>query len=395
MNLHKMSASRIRGEAALSIYMLAMTLAGASAKAESPQINSVTFSGSAGNYTMTIQGTGFGSSTVSLPYTGDVSDFRLGDLAQLGHGEWGYTGDANVLTYQSWSTTKVVVAGFGGQPGDAISIALWNASSQHAGTWGGNVPSSSTPQITSVELSGTGVTAQMVVHGSGFGSAPPELSGGSYTGDLNFFQFIDFRAHCGASSSLFSAGFGDWGVFSSDTVTLVYESWADDQIVISGFSGTYASGCATYQSGDPVVMVVYNTADTDFAGPQTAWGGPAAASITIGVKDLTTGKQIVNKGTITAGDEFQVTVTSAPEFNCAGQFVVTALGATGGPPEVLVQTVPFIIGPASGGNSATGGVLTSNGVVGQENDWKISTSCNGSTMSSFTSANFEFLSAAP
>jgi hypothetical protein len=360
--------------------------------AQMPQITSVSFSGSAGNYSLTIQGTGFGSSTVSLPFTGDVSNFRIGDSVTFN--EWGYTGDADVLSYESWSNSKIVVSGFGGQPGDAITIALWNASSKQGASWGGKVPTTaSTPEITSVELSGTGQDVQIVVNGSGFGSAPTSMPDSS--ADLNFFRFTDFRAHCGSSSSLFEAGFNGWGVLSPDTVTLNYTSWMDTQIVIAGFGGTYGEGCATYQAGDPVAIVVYNTEDTSQTGLQTAWGGPAAASITISVKDLTTDKRITPGGTITAGDEFQVTVTSGPTFNCAGQFVVTALGAAGAAPSVLVQSLTFVIGPASGGNTATGGTLTSNGSTGHLNDWKISASCNGSTNRSFAFSNFEFFSAVP
>src|SRR5208282_6176972 len=108
--------------------------------AQTPQINSVQFSGAAGNYTLTLSGTNFGNPAVTLPHTGDVSNFRIGDNTELGHGEWGYTGDANGLTYSSWSNTAIVVSKFGGQPCDSITIALWNEASQAGGTWGGNVP---------------------------------------------------------------------------------------------------------------------------------------------------------------------------------------------------------------------------------------------------------------
>jgi hypothetical protein len=382
-----------------------MVFAVVSAQAQTPQINSVQFSGGPGNYTLTIQGTGFGTSTVgavrvvlprplhhhggragndealqgSLPFTGDVSNFRIGDGAQVGHGEWGYTGDANVLTYQSWTSTKVVVAGFGGQPGDALTIALWNAASQRGCTWGGNVPGTSAPQISSVELSGNGANLQIVVHGSGFGSAPPTMPPPGTAGDLNYFNFIDFRSHCGPSSSLFGAGFDGWGINPPDSVTLFYQSWSDDEIVISGFGGAYGQGCASSQAGDPITIVVYNSADMDDTGPQTAWGGPAAASIAISVQDLTTGKPIKNGSTITAGDQFQVTVTSAPEYNCAGQFVVTALGAPGRRQRYLFRPCHLLSAPPRGGNSATGGVLSSNGIPGHENDWKVGASCKRSS----------------
>jgi len=78
-------------------------------------------------------------------------------------------------------------------------------------------------------------------------------------------------------------------------------------------------------------------------------------TISITVQDVTTGQQISNGETVAAGDQFQATVTTTNNIDCAGQFVVTAVGAPGAPPEVLVQIVPFIIGPASGGDSVTGG----------------------------------------
>ena len=81
----------------ISTLFFTILLLAQSAWAQRPQINSVHFSGSPGNYTLTIKGSGSGSPVVSLPFTGDVSNFRIGDAAQVGHGEWGYTGDLNML----------------------------------------------------------------------------------------------------------------------------------------------------------------------------------------------------------------------------------------------------------------------------------------------------------
>ena len=67
---------------------------GAGAADSSPYISSVTVSGSPGAYTFSVAGTGFGPAPVHLPYAGDTPDFRIGDLAQLGDGEYGYSGDA-------------------------------------------------------------------------------------------------------------------------------------------------------------------------------------------------------------------------------------------------------------------------------------------------------------
>ena len=252
----------------------------------------------------------------------------------------------------------------------------------------------SPPQIIAVELTGTGANLQLTVNGTGFGAAPSNMPPLGTAADLNYFKLIDFRSHCGANSSLFEAGFGGWGG-SPDPVTLYYTAWSDDQIIIAGFGGRYGSGCATYQVGDPLVIIIYNSADANFTEAQTAWGGPAAASIAISVEDLTTGKNIVSGSTITAGDEFQVTVTGPPEYNCSGQFVVTAIGAPGYPPSVTVQVQPFRIGPAVGSNTGSGPPLTSNALPGFENDWKISASCNGASTKSFAFGSFEFLSAEP
>lgn len=123
--------------------------------------------------------------------------------------------------------------------------------------------------------------------------------------------------------------------------------------------------------------------------------GAGGTAIKITVADLTTGQPISSGDTITAGDQFQVTVTVGKNVDCAGQLVTTALGAPGAPPAVLVQFQPFIIGPFTGSNSFTAGVLTSNGAPGQPNVWKISASCNGAGPNAFGFDKFEFTSAVP
>ena len=113
--------------------------------------------------------------------------------------------------------------------------------------------------------------------------------------------------------------------------------------------------------------------------------GAPRARIEISVVDLGTGNAIKEKSTVTSLTDFQVTVTSN-DVDCAGQFVVTALGAEGFPPSVLVQFVPFIVGPAVDENSVTGGPLDG----GLENTFKISGSCNSAEPNGFDFASFEF-----
>jgi hypothetical protein len=131
-----------------------------------------------------------------------------------------------------------------------------------------------------------------------------------------------------------------------------------------------------------------------FSYGQSNAAAPPNPTIAVTVLDVTTGLQISSGETITAGDKFQVTVTVTNNIDCAGQFVVTALGASGAPPEALVQNVIFTVGPASGGDSATGGVLISNGTPGHPNRWKISASCDGAASpGAFGFSKFHFTSA--
>ena len=67
--------------------------------------------------------------------------------------------------------------------------------------------------------------------------------------------------------------------------------------------------------------------------------------------------------------------------------MVTALGIPTVPPWVLVQFVPFIVGPFVGNNAVTGAALDS----GLRNDWKISASCNGVGMNAIAFASFELI----
>ena len=79
---------------------------------------------------------------------------------------------------------------------------------------------------------------------------------------------------------------------------------------------------------------------------------------------------------------FSITVTTNG-VKCAGQFVVSALGGPGNAPAVLVQVVPFIIGPATGGNSVESTSLSAGVLPSGKNDFKVSASCNGARKSQF------------
>ncbi|MGO8869607.1 MAG: caspase domain-containing protein, partial [Alphaproteobacteria bacterium] len=239
----------------------------------STSISQVTISGTSENYTVTVMGSGFGNAPPGVPCAACVTpDLRIGVAAQIGFGEWGFMGDAKTLSYQSWTDNMIVVNGLRGNPGEAISLALWNPGTQKGATWGGNIPPVpvGTPAISSVEFSGSGQNLVMVIRGIGFGSAPPGVPG---LGDTHYFAFGDFRAHRNKGSSLFGAGNSSFGVWRPDPVMLNYLSWSDTEIVVKGFGGAYGLDGATVQSGDPAIITLWKSGSPSFKGPQTAWGG--------------------------------------------------------------------------------------------------------------------------
>lgn len=113
--------------------------------------------------------------------------------------------------------------------------------------------------------------------------------------------------------------------------------------------------------------------------------------INIKVTNLDTGMPIKKKDTLFAVTPFQVTVINY-EADCAGQFIVTALGDTniGAPPSVIVQAQTFIIGPSVDSNSASGAPLMANFGPDGYNDWKITASCNGVEPFQRSFDSFEF-----
>ena len=118
-------------------------------------------------------------------------------------------------------------------------------------------------------------------------------------------------------------------------------------------------------------------------------------NIWIEVTNLDTGMPIKRNTIINVETPFQVTVTNYGA-DCAGQFVVTALGAPVNPPSVLVQYQAFIIGPSVNSKSSSGAPLIANvGPPGSFNDWKISASCNGAEPHQRSFDFFEFFVESP
>jgi hypothetical protein len=271
---HRSTFGRILIAGSLTLLgTLGVPAASASAAAQSgPVISSVSFSGSVGDYTVTIKGSGLGTLRGTLPVTGTLPYLCILDNAQVGHGTYG-CGD-NSLTFEHWTPTRITVGGYAGQPGDAVQIAIWSPQSTGEVAWAGKVPGGPAgPVISTVTVFGSGGSLKFTISGTGFGKAPVKMPD---TGNLNFLRFTDWgQLECAGSPGLFEAGFAGWGINPTDTVTVKYASWTSTQIVIDGFSGSYGSECNVALSGDPVTIGIYASSDTSDTGPQTAWAGVA------------------------------------------------------------------------------------------------------------------------
>ena len=127
-----------------------------------------------------------------------------------------------------------------------LAIALWSPASGAGATWGGNVPGGSgVPQITSVTFSGTGQNLQIDIHGSGFGSAPAAMPLHRRSKPIQFGGFSNALRRWFISIRGWFLALGNG---SPDSLTLAYQSWSDNEIVIGGFGGTYgrvATRCKT------------------------------------------------------------------------------------------------------------------------------------------------------
>jgi hypothetical protein len=272
------SAPVIAGFASLIALLVVFSSAGAAIGSPSPSLSTLGGIahvglrwGPGGNVTVTIQGRGFGHSPVALPYYGNSYYLVIQDSAQMGHSGYGFGGDGNLLLYKVWTPTRIVVSSFFPSPGDAFEVVVWSTATGIGMTAGGNVPPrvSGEPSIRGVDFANSGKNLRITITGEGFGSAPCLLP---FTGDLNYLSFTDWRIHFETNPSLFYAGDSNFGL-GADRVTLVYTSWTDTKIVISGFAGSYSHSGAVVEKEDPVSLVVWNTSDSSDTGPQTAWGG--------------------------------------------------------------------------------------------------------------------------
>ena len=131
-----------------------------------PRIQSVSFTGSAGNYTATIAGINFGPAPSGIPCTAcQPLQLQVVDLASQPVQQ--------VINVTAWSDNSITVTGIAIPAGDALRIAAYNETVGNVAAWGGKVSrSKGTPHIGSIVASGSGQSLTLTITGSGFGAAP-------------------------------------------------------------------------------------------------------------------------------------------------------------------------------------------------------------------------------
>ena len=192
---------------------------------------------SSGSPNYTIKDLSMGYVTLTLVYN------SLTQMATV------YVNDAMVISnlagYKFTSASGVL---FGGANGNFSQIQL--------------LTNPQAPKITSVSAVSTQRTQNIVITGSGFGTATP------YAGDSSFIRFADM------TQGNWTAGFeGTFqGNAETDLVALVVNSWTDSQIVLGGFGGAWGSYGWQLKAGDQVSFSVWN-AETG--------GAPASVTTTV------------------------------------------------------------------------------------------------------------------
>jgi hypothetical protein len=170
------------------------------------------------------------------------------------------------------------------------------------------------PVITSISPITTQQFQTIVISGSGFGTQNP------YTGVSDYISLLD-------TTKGWQAGYEGCllGFCTTDTVTLVVNSWTDTKITLGGFSGAWGTDGYTLSVGDSEQVSVFN--------PQTS-AGPGQMTVTV------------------VGETTTTTLTSTPNPSNVGEtvtFTVTVDSRSGPPPDG--ETVSFMQGKQTVGKA--------------------------------------------
>jgi len=241
---------------ASALLLAACPLAGLSAFAAShPRIKSVSYTNNNdGTFNAAITGSGFGTAPSGIPCNACAPlQLQVVDLAAQPAQQ-----SVNVV---GWSDTAISVSGIQAVAGDAVRIAVYN-DNQQAGSVAavGSLVSANTtvPKIKKITVSLAGATPSLVITGSGFGAAPPQIG---QTVDSPFVVVTDFSAANPVAPDFpWNAGF--CGQNDCNAVTVTYTSWTDTKVVLGAFGSSYGTEGWLISPLDALCVGIWNSAST-------------------------------------------------------------------------------------------------------------------------------------
>ena len=222
---------------------------------ETPVITNVSKISATQTQTININGHGFGNLD---PYNGNSKYIEISDATQgwdAGHSASnGETDNGVLLNVAQWNDNQILISGFTGKygnfslhVGDNLLIKVWNSpsglgpSSYSLVCGASTIASSATLVIANVSVSTT-PTQTFTINGQGFGNLDP------YNGDSPFIEITNV-------TSSWNAGFSGGNGQTPNGLMLNISLWTDNQIVISGFTGSFP---ASFQAGDNLTFKIWN-----------------------------------------------------------------------------------------------------------------------------------------
>ncbi len=133
-----------------------------------------------------------------------------------------------------------------------------------------------TPHVLGVKFSGAGQDTTITIRGFGFGATPSDVP---FTGDSNFLYLYDNGG--GGSAKYFFAGGSYFGEYAAASVTLKYESWTNNEIVIGGFAGPYGANGEAVLPGDSITIHVWNSIASRWSDPSATWNGVIPTPVSV------------------------------------------------------------------------------------------------------------------
>ncbi len=212
---------------------IAAAASSAQAAGPPPHIANVTFTKTGQTWSATVSGHNFGPAPSGIPCNAcSPMQMQVVDLANLATQE--------TIDVTAWSDTAVTIKHITAATGDAMQVAVFNATQGNAAAWGGRVSHAShVPHISSIVAVPHGRKTLFTINGNGFGPAPPQVG---HDTTSPFLILTDFNRHEKNGFGFpWSGGFCNAG--GCNQVTVNYTSWNDTQVVISGY------GAARYGGG--------------------------------------------------------------------------------------------------------------------------------------------------